>query len=586
MTVRFDDGLTTVLRWASDPRPAARALVYRQLIDLMAQRRFPKDPVSRDQALRVLRTVRDDVPRAVRLETAQVLGRQRSLPRELAPAFLQDEPEIAAPVLARLSLTDREWRAILPELAPALRAHLCQRQDLPDDIRRLAVMLGSSPLALPAPVSAAPDPIILPEAVAAIVDDIDQLPPLAADTDAIDTSIQVLIDRIEMYREQRQEQPAAAPVAEPDESPAVEAAPASSGPDLDGQLGCDWRWETDRFATLSFVDRPEAGLNARVGTAALIGSCLFSLIEDGPALDAIEDLWRRRVPFRNKPVTLGQAPLAGTWLLSGVPVFESRAGLFLGYRGTAVLPLFAAQAQAAPRSAPEDLAPAEDEDETAEAAPMAAISQLGELAHEVRTPLTAIMGFAQLIEAEVRGPVDPAYQERAAAIVAESRTMLETLDTIAETDKAQRDGAPDAPRPVQPAQLVETCVAEAQGAAAERGVFIVKRIGLSLPDLWTSPDVVIACVSRMLRQQLTLAQSGDSVVVSVLSEGDDGVRFMVRRPVSDEAEADDSMISRLVRLQAHAVGGTFQAETPARWALTVPSLPPVKAEFPPIASAV
>jgi signal transduction histidine kinase len=571
MTVRWDDGLTTVMRWASDPRPAARALVYRQLIDLMAQQRFPKDPQARETALRVLRTVREDIPRSIRLETAQVLGRQRSLPRDLAPAFLGDEPEIAAPVLARLALNDREWRAILPELAPELRAHLCRRQDLPEEIRRLAMMLGSSPLALPPP---AVEALVVQPAEPA------QVPVEVADPVEIDTSIQDLIERIETYRVQHP-QPAAlveVPSADAEEAQVPDEVdvppPVHTEADIDGQLGSDWRWETDRFATLTFVDRPDAAIPDRVETAAALGQCLLSLISESATAEAIEDCWRRRVPFRNKLVGVDQAPMAGSWYLSGVPVFESRAGLFLGYRGTAHRVLIAAadlplELRPSQRVMPEPAVELAD----LQVAPEAAIGQLGELAHEVRTPLTAIMGFAQLIEGQMRGPVDPAYQERAAAIVAESKTMLSTLDAILETDRAARDDPAAMPAPVQPALMIDSLVGKAAQEAGNRGVFLVKRIGLALPDVWTAPDILDTCVDRMIRHHLSLAKPGESVVISVLSEGDDAVRITVRRPVEHADEAAETMVSRLVGLQSQAISARFEAHSPARWGLVVPSIP-------------
>ena len=88
------------------------------------------------------------------------------------------------------------------------------------------------------------------------------------------------------------------------------------------------------------------------------------------------------------------------------PAFEPADGRFAGYRGIAPAGTCrrGAGATAAPLSADPD--------------------SLRELVHEIKTPLNAIIGFAEIIDGQFLGPADRHYRERAAEIVGQARMLL------------------------------------------------------------------------------------------------------------------------------------------------------------------
>jgi signal transduction histidine kinase len=53
-----------------------------------------------------------------------------------------------------------------------------------------------------------------------------------------------------------------------------------------------------------------------------------------------------------------------------------------------------------------------------------------ELVHEIKTPLNAIMGFAEIIEGQYLGPADQRYRERAQEIVRQARLLLTAIDDL------------------------------------------------------------------------------------------------------------------------------------------------------------
>lgn len=115
----------------------------------------------------------------------------------------------------------------------------------------------------------------------------------------------------------------------------------------------------------------------------------------------------------------GSAEEAGEWRFSALPWFDPATGQFRGYRGTARRP----QHNETPygRAAP----PHETGD------------SIRQLIHELRSPLNAISGFAQIISQQMFGPVSQSYRAMAEKIVADAaavQSIIDDLETAARAD--------------------------------------------------------------------------------------------------------------------------------------------------------
>ena len=78
------------------------------------------------------------------------------------------------------------------------------------------------------------------------------------------------------------------------------------------------------------------------------------------------------------------------------------------------------------------------------AAAVADAEALRETIHEIKTPLNAIIGFAEIIDGQYLGPAHRNYRHRAAVIVAQARTLLaaiEDLDLAARLQSRNGGGA-------------------------------------------------------------------------------------------------------------------------------------------------
>src|SRR3546814_213892 len=126
----------------------------------------------------------------------------------------------------------------------------------------------------------------------------------------------------------------------------------------------------------------------------------------------------RHAPFRDIEIAIrDRAGATLLFRLNGLPVYCPDSGSFLGYRGTA-------ENVTALRQREEALIGAK---EGAELANRAKTEFLANMSHELRTPLNAVIGFSEIMESELLGPLGSSQYKSYAADIHESAQHLLTL---------------------------------------------------------------------------------------------------------------------------------------------------------------
>jgi signal transduction histidine kinase len=316
----------------------------------------------------------------------------------------------------------------------------------------------------------------------------------------------------------------------------------------------EFRFETDAKGMVRWVDgvsrAPLIGvsLDSQAGPGAMEASRV-----DGIAAGA----FRRRAGFSNaRLVVEGESDAAGDWLISAIPVFDPANGRFTGYRGTARRPRIDERAE------PVRIA----------TAPAMPADSLRQLVHELRTPTNAIAGFAEMIEAQMLGPVGDVYRDRAQVIRAQARELLGAIDDIdlaARIDSAALSLVPGqiALRPV-----LATIVDDLAPLSELRGSVIA----LPIADLSVTGDrrAVERLLARLLATLVSASGQGERIGVHMAAEGADKVAITIDRPqaladypgdqvldIDDERE-DATLLGtgfalRLARNLARELGGAL-----------------------------
>jgi hypothetical protein len=541
--MRFDDMIGTVLAQPAAP-PAKRGARWRQLVDLLAQRRA-RDPDERARAFDFLREHRAAVDSQVRREAAKTLVGLAIEP-DLLAFFAEDAPSVAAPIMAGARLEAAQWLAVLPRLGPAARSLLRHRRDLPVEVRAALGAFGASDFVLEGHVAASAAP-----------------PPLSPEHD--ESQIQELVERIEAYRRRQEEDKEAARV------------PADTAP-ADG-----FRWETATDGIVLWVEG--APREALVGQSLAVIAGLGQYGVDGQAAGAFE----KRAPFRDARFTVpGEGVASGDWRISGVPFFDPERGAFLGYRGTARRPRLDETARGGAPS-PSGLF-----------GPQFPADSLRQLIHELRTPLNAIIGFSEMIEGQYMGPAPSPYRDRAGEIMDQARRLLSAVDDLDTAARIETRRLHLDPSAVDAGALLGRLHESYERIAAQRGTRLTLAIAPDLPPAQVEPGAVERMFARLLAATIGLASENETIAteIGLVRRGNRPMLHLaVDRPQAiggfDEAALLDPGYSpegdwpdapalglgfalRLVRNLAEAVGGTLLIG-PERISLYLPA----QAEAPP-----
>lgn len=509
--MRFDDRLMTVLNQPAEDRHDA-AVRWRQLVDLVARAGASGASPIVAEALEAIRSEGPRVEERLRAAAARAVA-ALPLPLGLLEYFASDNLTVSAPVLAAATLDAHQWQ-VLNESADA------------ETRRFIATLHPEIPMEpveeATKPVPAPPD-AHLPAPAREPVSDVPAYAP---------PSLHEVVERIEQRRRLRSAQAVRYPAqtaAMPEDSPAL------------------FRWECGPGGEIAWVEGAPRG--------PLIGRSIAKVVEgEGDRVDGdVVRAFALRAPFRDASLTVaGSGPVAGEWKISGVPAFESADGRFAGYRGVAL------------REEPEvvPVAPARESMPDVLADP----DSLRELVHEIKTPLNAIIGFAEIIEGQYLGPADRGYRDRAAEIVRQARMLLTAIDDLDFAAKVHSASGTARER-IDLAGLVQREARELRSVASRRAI----EIELSLPRVEVparvQPELADRLLFRLFGALVERAEPGERLPVLVEGTGD-SARISIGRPaamrgLSDadlfEAGRGDSMQAefalRLARGLARIAGG-------------------------------
>lgn len=384
----LDDRLATVLRSAAQGESAAHTQ-YRQLLDLLGSMPEHDAGALAEAAYDRLDELAREIPPTVQSAILRAPGlRLRS--RALVARLAEGEPQAAAAAMATARLSESDWLALIPRLPVTARGFLRHRRDLPFSARQVLERLGVRDLVLPEPTPApAPPP---PPSPAETPEEPGRAARIHADADV---GIGALVRRIEAFRRSRRETPAAPRLPLDEARPGDEDFPRAA-----------FDFSTDAEGVVTWADPAIAPL--------LYG---LSLGPPRPGAVAVLDeagarALGRRLPLRGVSVDLAGPPeIAGRWRMDAAPAFAPGTGAFDGYRGR--------MRRVPAPDAPHGSAGRDD-----------AGDRVRQILHELRTPVGAIQGFAELIQQQLFGPVPHEYRALAAAVAVDAARLLAGFEEI------------------------------------------------------------------------------------------------------------------------------------------------------------
>lgn len=484
--MRYDDRLLTVLSQPAGDRHDA-AVRWRQLVDLIARAGPNGASPTVVRAIDEIQREAPNVEDALRAAAARAVA-ALPLPLSLLEYFASDKLAVCAPVLAAATLDTGQWRALLSVADAETRRF----------IETLHPEVGADPPidlteTLVEPQPAEPPP----ELVEALV----EAPPHDSPQLASGPSLHDVVERIERRRRSRSTQ---------------REGPGANGEGALRDSPALFRWECGPSGEIAWVEGAARG--------PLIGRSIARPQESAGDRVGQEVVraFAMRAPFRDANLTVaGDGPVAGEWKISGVPAFEPADGRFAGYRGIALR-----EAPSAP-SLIESLDILSDPD------------SLRELVHEIKTPLNAIIGFAEIIDGQYLGPADRKYRQRAAEIVAQARLLLTAIDDLDFAAKSHSSDGGEQPR-TNLGLLVERLAPVLGENADARGVEIDCSRTIGELSAMVEPELADRLIYRMCIALIERAGTGERLRLWV-EAGGDHCRVSLSRPAALDGLSDQQL---------------------------------------------
>jgi len=579
----IDDRLATVLR-QNGSGEGARRTQFRQLLDILGNRKFGPGNARANSLVAAAWLRMDALAKAIPPHERAAMIREpswRFRSAELAAHLADFEPEVASAALNRAQLSTEDWTALIPRLPVRARGFLRLRRDLPLDVERLLDQLGVHDRGLPAPAdTSAPQgepafPLATNEPSEGLIEQPsppDQAAPDARDPlwqggspqtsgppetpgvgpppagertarDPVDTGrseISAIVERIAQFKRTRE-----APSSDAERSPRL---PLGEEQPLRETRILTFAFATDATGRIGWADAEAAPM--------VIGTRLVStpMLGDRGQRSALEGAFAQRQPIIGASLELlGAAAITGEWSVDAQPRFTDD-GSFTGYVGRCRRP------------------PDEDEDGPSSSAREA--DRIRQLLHELRTPITAVQGYAEVIQQTLFGHAPHEYRALAAVIAADAARILagfEELDRLSrlEIGLAQMGTG-------------ETDLADvAQRTAAQLNQVLSPRMaGMELSI--TAPETMIAALdpeeSELMIWRLLATLGGScgagetlsavlaaggiearlTIDIPALLLGEDDIFVAEAKPIGGAINAGlfgAGFALRLVRAEARALGG-------------------------------
>ena len=148
--------------------------------------------------------------------------------------------------------------------------------------------------------------------------------------------------------------------------------------------------------------------------------------------------------------------------------------------------------------------------------------------HELKTPINVILGYLQLMQEGIYGPLSSKQKEVLATVESQGRTLARLAAQLLDVTRFEAGGGRIEPRPVQLAALLSDLERAFHVLAVQRGVEFRVTLGEGLPDevQWDA-DRINEVMGNLLANAFKFTGSGGTVELSA-TPSDDNVQIVVR----------------------------------------------------------
>lgn len=156
---------------------------------------------------------------------------------------------------------------------------------------------------------------------------------------------------------------------------------------------------------------------------------------------------------------------------------------------------------------------------TAEEASTAKSRFLATMGHELRTPLSAIVGFSDMMRHGIGGELSPTHQEYAKLIHQGGTHLIEVIRMLLDMSRIEAGKFELQIDSFAPGELVEPCLKMVEQAAEAKGVTIKADLAATLPLIKADERVCRQVLINLLSNAVKFSHEGGAVRVTMRRQG-------------------------------------------------------------------
>ncbi len=153
---------------------------------------------------------------------------------------------------------------------------------------------------------------------------------------------------------------------------------------------------------------------------------------------------------------------------------------------------------------------------------------LANMSHELHTPLSTIIGFAEMMEREVLGPMPVTYREYAKNIGESGRQLLGVVSDVLDMSHIESGKYRLEESAIDIGETLTGLFRLVQGRAAQAGLYLQARVAKDLPRLKADAKAFKQIVINLLSNALKFTRAGGHIYVlpALTPDGDLSIRIV------------------------------------------------------------
>ena len=166
--------------------------------------------------------------------------------------------------------------------------------------------------------------------------------------------------------------------------------------------------------------------------------------------------------------------------------------------------------------------------EQAEAASRSKTEFLAAVSHELRTPLNAVIGFAEVFQGELHGPLgDARYRDHAGHILNGGRHLLDMVNSVLEFAQVESGGLQLDDCEMLPRTLIDPCLVALADKIVGRDLAVAVRVDAHPHRLVVDRRQMRRVLSHLLSNAVKFTPDGGTLSVDLDEDADGGVSLIV-----------------------------------------------------------